>query len=159
MYVDQFGHVRNGFQHVFFSADVVTLAKVKTIKSWHYMFGPNLVYKRSRYLKNSLVEYLQGMSMVKFFGPMRWTELRTSRETCIIMINRRIYSNTYLKWTDKTQAQSFSFHSQQSLQDCPRNNASVCLVEHLLFPTLASGTLAASISHSSFLQAIDAVML
>ena len=68
MYVDHFGHVRNGFQHVFFSADVVTLATVKTIKSWHYMFVPNLVYKRSRYLKNSLVEYLQGMSMVKFFG-------------------------------------------------------------------------------------------
>ena len=49
--------------------------------------------------------------------------------------------------------------SQQSLQGCPRNSATVCLVEHISFSTLEGGMSAASFLHSSFLQAINAVML
>ena len=48
---------------------------------------------------------------------------------------------------------------QQSPQGCPRNSANVCLVEHRLFPTSEGGMLAASFLHSSFLQAMNAVML
>ena len=46
-----------------------------------------------------------------------------------------------------------------ALQGCPRNSANVCLVEHRLFPTSEAGKLAASFLHSSFLQAINVVML
>ena len=49
--------------------------------------------------------------------------------------------------------------SQQSLQGCPRNSANICLVEHKSFSTLEGGMSAASFLHSSFLQAINAVIL
>ena len=49
--------------------------------------------------------------------------------------------------------------SQQSPQGCPRNSANICLVEHRSFSTSEGGTSAASFLHSSFLQAINAVML
>ena len=48
---------------------------------------------------------------------------------------------------------------QQSPQGCPRNSAAICLVEHRSFSTLEGGMSAASFLHSSFLQAISAVML
>ena len=49
-------------------------------------------------------------------------------------------------------------------QGCPKkkqkpNSASICLVEHSSFSTLEGGMSAASFFHSSFLQAINAVML
>ena len=49
--------------------------------------------------------------------------------------------------------------SQQSPQGCPQNSADICLVEHRSFSTLWGGMPAASFLHSSFLQAIKAVML
>ena len=49
--------------------------------------------------------------------------------------------------------------SQQSPQGCPRNSANICLVEHRSLSTLEGGMSAASFLHSSFLQAINAVML
>ena len=49
--------------------------------------------------------------------------------------------------------------SQQSPQGCPRNSASICLVEHSSFSALEGGMSAASFLHSSFLHAINAVML
>ena len=49
--------------------------------------------------------------------------------------------------------------SQQSPQGCPRNSANICLVEHRSFSTLEGGMSAASFLHSSFLQAVSAVML
>ena len=48
---------------------------------------------------------------------------------------------------------------QQSPQGCPRNSANICLVEHRSFSTLEDGMSAASFLHSSFLQAVSAVML
>ena len=48
--------------------------------------------------------------------------------------------------------------SQQSPQGCPRNSASICLVEDRSFSTLEGGMSAASFLHSSFLQAVSAVM-
>ena len=47
--------------------------------------------------------------------------------------------------------------SHQSPHGCPRNN--ICLVEHRSFPTLEGGMSTSSFLHSSFLQAINAVML
>ena len=49
--------------------------------------------------------------------------------------------------------------SQQSPQGFPPNSANICLVEHRSFSTLEDGMSAASFLHSSFLQAINAVML
>ena len=49
--------------------------------------------------------------------------------------------------------------SQQSPQGCPRNSANICLVEHRSFSTLEGGMSATSFLHSSFLQAISALML
>ena len=49
--------------------------------------------------------------------------------------------------------------SRQSPQGCPRNSANICLVEHRSILTLEGGMSAALFLHSSFLQAIDAVML
>ena len=49
--------------------------------------------------------------------------------------------------------------SQQSLQGCPRNSAHICLVEHRSVSAWEGGMSAASFLHSSFLQAINAVML
>ena len=49
--------------------------------------------------------------------------------------------------------------SQQSSQGCPRNSANICMVEHRSFLTLEGGMSATSFLHSSFLQAINAVML
>ena len=49
--------------------------------------------------------------------------------------------------------------SQQSPQTCPRNSASVCLVEDRSFPTLEGGMWAAFFLRSSILRAINAVML
>ena len=49
--------------------------------------------------------------------------------------------------------------SQQSPLGGPRNHANICLVEHRSFSTLEDGMSAASFLHSSFLQAISAVML
>ena len=49
--------------------------------------------------------------------------------------------------------------SQQSPQGFPRNRASICLVEHRSFSTFEGGMSAASFLHSSFLQAVNAVML
>ena len=48
--------------------------------------------------------------------------------------------------------------SQQSPQGCPRNSANTCPVEHRSFSTLEGGMSATSFFHSSFLQAINAVM-
>ena len=48
--------------------------------------------------------------------------------------------------------------SHKSPQGCPRNSANICLVEHRSFSTLEGGMSAASFLHSSFLQAINAVM-
>ena len=48
--------------------------------------------------------------------------------------------------------------SQQSPQGCLRNSANICLVEHWSFSTLEGGMSAASFLHSSFLQAVNAVM-
>ena len=49
--------------------------------------------------------------------------------------------------------------SQQSPQGCPRNSTNICLVEHRSFSALEGGMSAASFLHSSFLQAVSAVML
>ena len=49
--------------------------------------------------------------------------------------------------------------SQQSPQGCPRNSANICLVEHRSFSAFEGGMSAASFLHSSFLQAVSAVML
>ena len=49
--------------------------------------------------------------------------------------------------------------SQQSPQSYPRNSANICLVEHRLFSAFEGGMSAASFLHSSFLQAVNAVML
>ena len=49
--------------------------------------------------------------------------------------------------------------SQQTPQGCPRNSANICLVEHRSLSTLEGGMSAASFLHSSFLQAVNAVML
>ena len=49
--------------------------------------------------------------------------------------------------------------SQQSPQGCPRNSANISPVEHRSFSTLEGGMSVASLLHSSFLQAINAVML
>ena len=49
--------------------------------------------------------------------------------------------------------------SQQSPQGWPRSSSNICLVEHRSFSTLEGGMSAASFPHSSFLQAINAVML
>ena len=48
---------------------------------------------------------------------------------------------------------------QQSRQGCPRNSGNICLVEYRSFSTLAGGLSAVSFLHSSFLQAISAMML
>ena len=47
---------------------------------------------------------------------------------------------------------------QQPPKGCPRNSANICLVEHRSLPTLEGRMSAASFLHSSFLQAINAVM-
>ena len=47
----------------------------------------------------------------------------------------------------------------QSINQSPRNSANICLVEHKSFSTLEGGMSATSFLHSSFLQAINAVML
>ena len=58
------------------------------------------------------------------------------------------------------RAHTRSFPSLSSLlQGWPRNSANICLVEHRSFSTLDSGVSVASFLHSSFLQAINAVML
>ena len=49
--------------------------------------------------------------------------------------------------------------SQQSPQGCPRNSANICLVEHRSFSAFKGGMSAAPFLHSSFLQAVNAVML
>ena len=49
--------------------------------------------------------------------------------------------------------------SQQSPQGCNRNSANICLVEHRSFSNFEGGMSATSFLHSSFLQAINAVML
>ena len=49
--------------------------------------------------------------------------------------------------------------SPRSPQDCPRNSAYICLVEHRSFSTLESRFSAASCLYSSFLQMINAVVL
>ena len=49
--------------------------------------------------------------------------------------------------------------SQQSPQGCPRNSANIRLVEHRSLSILEGGMSAASFLYSSFLQAINAVML
>ena len=48
---------------------------------------------------------------------------------------------------------------QQPPQGCPRNSVNICLVDHRSFSTLKGGMSAVSFLHSSFLQAINAVML
>ena len=49
--------------------------------------------------------------------------------------------------------------SQQSPQGCPQNSANISLVKHRSFSTLKDRMSVASFLHSSFLQAISAVML
>ena len=65
------------------------------------------------------------------------------------------------RWHRSARKGPYALHpvSQQSPQGCPRNSANICLVEHRSFSTLEGGMSAASFLHSSFLQAISAVML
>ena len=49
--------------------------------------------------------------------------------------------------------------SQQSPKGCPRYSANICVVEHRSFTSLEVGMSATSSLHSSFLQAVNAVML
>ena len=65
------------------------------------------------------------------------------------------------KWHHSTRKGPYALRpvSQQSPQGCLQNSANICLVEHRSFSTLESGMSTASFLHSSFLQAINAVML
>ena len=65
------------------------------------------------------------------------------------------------RWHSSARKGSYALHSvsQQSPQSCPRNSASICLVEHRSFSTCDGGMSAASFLHSSFLQAINVVIL
>ena len=56
------------------------------------------------------------------------------------------------------KAHTRSSPNLSSLHGCPRNSANVCLVEHRSFPTSEGGMSAASFLHSSFFQAVNAVM-
>ena len=65
------------------------------------------------------------------------------------------------RWHRSARKGPYALHpvSQQSPQGCPRNSANICLVEHRSFSALEGGMSAASFLHSSFLQAVNAVML
>ena len=65
------------------------------------------------------------------------------------------------RWHRSVRKGPYVLHpvSQQSPQGCPRNSANICLVEHRSFSTLEGEMSAASFLHSSFLQAVNAVML
>ena len=64
------------------------------------------------------------------------------------------------RWHHGARKGPYTFHpvSQQSPQGCPRKSANVCLVEHRSFSTLEGGMVATSFLHSSFLQAVSALM-
>ena len=71
------------------------------------------------------------------------------------------------RWHHSAQESPYALHpiSQQSPppppppKGYPQNSANICLVEQRLFPTSDGGMPATSFLHSSFLQAISAVML
>ena len=65
------------------------------------------------------------------------------------------------RWHHSTRKGPYALRpvSQQSPQGCHWNSANICLVEHRSFSTLEGGMSAASFLHSSFFQAINAVML
>ena len=66
------------------------------------------------------------------------------------------------RWHGSARKGPYALHpvSQQSPQGCPRNSANIiCLVEHRSFSSLEGGMSAASFLHSSFLQAVNDVML
>ena len=65
------------------------------------------------------------------------------------------------RWHRSARKVPYVLHpvSQQSPQGCPRNSVNICLVEHRSFSTFEGGMSAASFLHSSFLQAVNAVML
>ena len=66
-----------------------------------------------------------------------------------------------LKWDRCARKGLYTLYaiSQQSSQGCPRNSVNVDVVEHRSYLTSEGGMSAASCLHSSFLQAISAVML
>ena len=90
-----------------------------------------------------------------------------------VCIQRRFLRNIILKfvlcfsfsfssrWHRSAQKGPYALRpvSQQSPQGCPRNSANICLVEHRSFSAFEGGMSAASFLHSSFLQAVNAVML
>ena len=65
------------------------------------------------------------------------------------------------RWHRSTRKGPYALRpvSQQSPQVCPRNSANICLAEHRSFSAFEGGMSAASFLHSSFLQAVNAVML
>ena len=83
-----------------------------------------------------------------------------------IMIEKRRIKNSFSfnfssRWHRSARKGPYALRpvSQQSPQGCPRNSANICLVEHRSFSALEGGMSAASFLHSSFLQAVNAVML
>ena len=79
-----------------------------------------------------------------------------------IPTNRSSYSFSFSsRWhrSNRKGPYALCLVSQQSPQGCPQNSANIFLVEHRSFSTLEGGMSAPSFLHSSFLQAISAVML
>ena len=64
------------------------------------------------------------------------------------------------RWHRSARKGPYALHpvSQQSPRGCPQNSTNICLVEHRSLSTLEGGMSAASFLHSSFLQAVNAVM-
>ena len=79
-----------------------------------------------------------------------------------VILHNVIHSSSFSsKWHCSAWKGPYALNpiSQQSPKGCPRNSASICLVEHRSFSTLEGGVLTSSFLHSSFLQAINSVIL
>ena len=89
------------------------------------------------------------------------TDFQADRETEIEFVRYSFSFSFSSRWHHSARKGPYALRpvSQQSPQGCPRNSANICLAEHRSLSTLEGGMSAASFLHSSFLQAVSAVML
>ena len=99
--------------------------------------------------------------LVQLEQRIRLKLLFVSSVICFIQNKARFSFSFSSRWHRSARKGSYALRpvSQQSPQGYPRNSANICLVEHRSFSALEGGMLSASFLHSSFLQAVNAVML
>ena len=123
-----------------------------------------IIFKGDTSAEGIFIDYAFNIVLCQhFWNSLFWTlQFESTLDDLDVRSRSQFFSFSFnLKCHCSAQKSPYTLRlvSQQSPQDCPRNSANICLVEHRSFLTSEGGMSATSFLHPSFPQAINAVML